>query len=48
MLSGVITTRHLVTDATAIVRGFGWRCYWRCWRAVLTGERTTFLACAWA
>jgi len=47
---GVITTRNLVTDARAIVENFGWATYWRCWRSVLLGKKTTFLtlALAWA
>lgn len=46
-LNGTVTTRHLLTNAGDIIRGFGWGCYLRCWEAVLLGKRTTFLAMAW-
>lgn len=40
---GVITTRHLVTNARVIVAEFGLRCYLRCWRRVASGKPVTFL-----
>lgn len=46
-LNGTVTTRHLLTNAADIIRGFGWGCYLRCWEAVVLGRRTTFLAMAW-
>jgi hypothetical protein len=46
-MSGTITTRHLVTEARAIIDGFGLRCYLRCWGAVIAGRRCTFLSLAW-
>ena len=43
MISGVITTRHVIRHAATIVREFGAATYLRCCFAVLSGHRTTFL-----
>lgn len=45
-MQGSITARHVLYHAVVIVRGFGPRCYLRCIKALLLGERTTFLDCA--
>jgi hypothetical protein len=45
-LNGVLTTRVLFTNAWEVLTGFGFKTYFRCWKAVLTGERTTFLSLA--
>jgi hypothetical protein len=43
---GVITTLHLVTHSTTIVRQFGLRCYVRCvWRTATAHRPVTFLEC---
>jgi hypothetical protein len=45
---GIITTRHLVTQAPAIVSSFGLRAYFRCVRRCLfSGKPATFLECVW-
>ena len=48
MIRGTITTRHLILNALAIVRGFGLVTYLRCLTALLTARRTTFLDLVWA
>jgi hypothetical protein len=45
-MDGSITSKHLFSHAMTIVREFGPRCYLRCLKAVLLGERKTFLDCA--
>lgn len=45
-MHGSITSRHVLSHAVVIVREFGAMCYLRCVKAVLLGERTTFLNCA--
>lgn len=42
MISGSITTRDVLLNASAIVRSFGLGTYLRCLNALLTGRRTTF------
>lgn len=46
-MRGVITARHVVSNARLIMREFGFRCLVRCMRACLFGPRTTFLDIAW-
>ena len=45
MISGVITTRHVITHAGIIVREFGAAAYLRCFLALLRRRRMTFLDC---
>jgi hypothetical protein len=40
---GLVTSRHLVTQAMTIVSEFGLRTYLRCVGAVLSGRRCNFL-----
>jgi hypothetical protein len=48
-MAGFVTTRHLFTCSTIIVREFGIRCFARClWRAATAGRTVTFLECAFA
>lgn len=47
MITGVITTRHVLLHTRSIVQGFGVRTWWNCWRAVVSGRRTTFLELVW-
>ena len=48
MVCGVITSKHVLLHAPAIVSGFGFRRWMRCCAAVLRRERTTFLDCVLA
>ena len=43
LMTGVITSVHLLKHGVAIIREFGLRCYVRCVYAVVTRRRTTFL-----
>ena len=45
MVCGVITGKHIILHAPAIVSGFGLWSWLRCCAAVVRRERTTFLAC---
>jgi len=47
MISGSITTKDVLLNASTIVRGFGLSTNVRCLHAVVTGRRTTFLELAW-
>jgi hypothetical protein len=42
-MHGSITGRDVLRHSLLIVRSFGARCYWRCIKAVLLRQRTTFL-----
>jgi hypothetical protein len=45
-MNGTITTRHVLTHARLIVRGFGWVVYGRAVCAALhLSNRRTFLSC---
>jgi hypothetical protein len=45
-MKGVITTRHLLTHCTVIIRQFGLRCYVRCLvRTLFSAKPVTFLDC---
>jgi hypothetical protein len=44
-MRGLITTRHLLVNAGTIIHEFGLIAYMRCLRALVTGQRTTFLDC---
>lgn len=43
-MSGVITTKHLVTQVITIVQCFGLGVYIHAWMCVLTRKKTTFLS----
>jgi len=45
MISGVITTRHVIRHAAVIVREFGAAAYLRCCLVILRGRPATFLEC---
>jgi hypothetical protein len=45
-IDGLITTREVWRNAGTIYREFGAGALWRCFAAVLTRRRTTFLALA--
>jgi hypothetical protein len=47
-ISGVVTTSAVLSHPILIVSSFGLRTLFRCCRAILLGEKTTFLACAFA
>jgi len=47
MIAGVITTRDVFLHSASIVQGFGVRAWLGCWKALLTGRRTTFLELVW-
>jgi hypothetical protein len=42
-MEGLITTRHLLRHAPAIIWGFGIACYLRCLKSALTRRHVTFL-----
>lgn len=44
-MRGIITTRHLVTNAPTIIHEFGVGAYLRCIRGVLSRRPVTFLEC---
>ena len=45
-MSGVVTTRDLLTHSPLIAREFGMRCLARCfWRTLRSGRAVTFLEC---
>ena len=46
-MDGVITGKHVATHARLIWREYGFRCLFRCVKAVLFGPRTTFLEIVW-
>jgi len=48
MISGVITTGHVITHAGIIVREFGAAAYLRCCLVILRRRRVTFLQCIFA
>ena len=45
IMRGLITTRHLVTNAPTIIHEFGILAYFRCVKAVITQRQVTFLDC---
>lgn len=47
-MNGVIKGRDVLANLALVWREFGTACVLRCLRALLTGRRTTFLACAFA
>jgi len=48
MISGLITTRHVITHAGIIVREFGAAVYLRCCLVLLRRQRVTFLECVFS
>jgi hypothetical protein len=45
-MSGIVTTRHILTHSPIIVREFGVRCLVRCiWRTLFSDGVVTFLEC---
>lgn len=44
-IQGVITSRDVLRHPVLILSSFGLAAYFRCCKAVLLGERTTFLQC---
>lgn len=42
-MTGVISAKHLVTEAAGIIREFGFKLYARCVFKTLTGQKFTFL-----
>ncbi len=45
-MRGLITTKHLVTNAPTIISEFGWAAYLRCLHgAILSRRPVTFLEC---
>lgn len=42
-MAGVISTKHLVTEAKGIITEFGLKLYLRCAWKVATGQKFTFL-----
>ena len=47
-MNGVIKGRDVLVNLTLVWREFGTACVLRCLKAMVTGRRTTFLACAFA
>ena len=47
-INGVVTTNEVLRHSILIVHSFGFRTLFRCCRAILIGERTTFIECAFA
>ncbi len=45
-IQGVITTNDVLRHPVLIVAQFGFGTYFRCCKAIVLGQRTTFLACA--
>ena len=47
MIRGLITSKDVFRHTGSIVRGYGFRSYLRCIRALLSGRSTTFLEIIW-
>jgi hypothetical protein len=47
MIQGLITSKDVLLHTSAIVRGYGIRCYLECLRALISRRRTTFLEVVW-
>ena len=45
-IQGFITTNDVLRHPVLIVARFGFGTYLRCCKAIVLGQRTTFLACA--
>src|SRR5437899_12548948 len=45
-IQGLITTNDVLRHPVLIVARFGFGTYLRCCKAIVLGQRTTFLACA--
>jgi hypothetical protein len=48
MVQGLITTKDILLHAPTIVRNFGLHRYLRCFAALLSRRRTTFLELVWS
>jgi hypothetical protein len=48
VVSGLIRARDVVRHPVLVIRGFGWRCFFRCLSAAAHGSGATFLAIALA
>ena len=48
MIEGVITTKHVIVNASLIVRSYGIRTWVLCIGALLSRRPTTFLALIWS
>jgi hypothetical protein len=47
MIRGLITSKDVFWHAGSIVRSYGFRSYFRCIRALMSGRSTTFLNIVW-
>jgi hypothetical protein len=47
MVQGLITSTDVLWRAPTIIRSFGLRAYLRCFAALLSRRRTTFLELVW-
>ena len=45
-IQGLITTNDVLGHPVLIVSNFGFTAWLRCCKAIMLGQRTTFLACA--
>jgi len=48
MVQGLITSADVLRHAPTIIRAFGLRHYLRCFAALLSRRRTTFLELVWS
>jgi len=48
VIEGVITTKHVIVNASLIVRSYGIRTWVSCIGALLSRRPTTFLALIWS
>ncbi len=48
MVQGLITSADVLWHAPTIIRAFGLRHYLRCFAALLSRRRTTFLELVWS
>jgi hypothetical protein len=46
-MTGVITFRHIATNAHIVVAEYGWKVFARCVVAAVRGESRTFLSIVW-
>ena len=47
MIQGLITSKDVLLQTSAIVRGYGFRLYLECLLALVSRRRTTFLELVW-
>jgi hypothetical protein len=48
MITGLITTAHVLRHPATVVREFGLAAYLRCCMVILRRQKTTFLECVFA